>query len=79
MLLFSTPYFICGHRNFPKDGVLPGIVKSFFTRKTAEVGGGGSSRVRREKARGSGVRSSDGGQWCRMSPKPVTGLLLPGS
>lgn len=32
-----------------------------------------------EEARGSGVGSSDGGQWCRLSPKPVAVLLLPGS
>lgn len=42
LLLFFTPRFICGHRNFPKDGVLPGMVISFFIRRTAEDGSGGA-------------------------------------
>lgn len=49
MLLFSTPCFICGHRNFPKDGLLPGMVKSFFIKKDSRSWEWGSRAVRRQE------------------------------
>ena len=59
-MLFLTLCFVCGHRSLAKDGVLPGVVKSFLIKRTAEVRLKKSrSRVRREKARGSDVRSSN--------------------